>query len=122
MFFFFVLFFFFLFCVFFFFFFFVVVVDVVVVVVLFFFVFFVLFFFFFLFFSALSALLSPRLGKRELVYVLLVNLFVYFACVGSCPFSFPLGVRGWLRLMIVALRVLFINTHVKPGIFKSTAE
>ena len=33
-------------------------------------------------------------------YVLLVHLFVYFARVNFCRFS---GVRGWLRLLIVAL-------------------
>ena len=36
------------------------------------------------------ALWSPRLGKRELVYVLLVHLFVYFERVNFCPFSLPL--------------------------------
>ena len=58
------------------------------------------------FFSPL-ALKSPRLGKRELVYLLLVHLFVCFARVNFCPFSFPLGVSGWLRLQNVALPRLF---------------
>ena len=53
--------------------------------------------------SVLLALWSPRLGKRELVYMFLVHLFVYFACVNVCPFSLPLGGQGWLRLLIVAL-------------------
>ena len=35
--------------------------------------------------------------------MLFVYLFVYFARVGFCPFSLPLGVRDWLRLVIVAL-------------------
>ena len=48
------------------------------------------------------ALWSPRLGKRELVFVFLVHLFVYVARVDTCPFSLPLGVRGWLRLVTPA--------------------
>ena len=31
--------------------------------------------------------------KRELVYVLLAYVFVYFASVNFCPFCLPLGVR-----------------------------
>ena len=43
--------------------------------------------------------------------MLLVHfLFVYFALVNFCPFSLPLGVRGWLRLLIVVLPVLFLLT------------
>ena len=57
-----------------------------------------------LLFSVLLALWSPRLGSGELVYVLLVHLFVYFARVN---FSLPFGVSGWLRLMIVAPPGLF---------------
>ena len=45
---------------------------------------------------------SPRLGKKELVFVLLVHLFVCFARVCFCPFSLPLGVEVWLRFVIVA--------------------
>ena len=45
--------------------------------------------------------------EREVVYVLLVHLFVYFARVNFYPFSLPLGVRGWLRLVVVALPGLF---------------
>ena len=45
---------------------------------------------------------SLRLGKREQVFVLLVHLFVCFARVCFRPFSFPLGVEGWLRFVIVA--------------------
>ena len=46
--------------------------------------------------------LAPRLGKRAALYVLLVHLFVYFARVSFCPFSLPLGVRDWLRFVIMA--------------------
>ena len=35
--------------------------------------------------------------------MLLVYLFVCFACVDLCPFSLPLGVGGWLQLLTVAL-------------------
>ena len=61
----------------------------------------------FFFFQSCLALWSPRLGKRELIYVLFVHLFVYFACVDFCPFSLPLGVRDWLRFVIVALPGFF---------------
>ena len=37
-------------------------------------------------FSVFLALRSPRLDNREMVYVLLVHLFVYFARVNCCPF------------------------------------
>ena len=57
--------------------------------------------------SILLALCSHRLGKRELVCVRLVQLFLYFASINFCPFSPPLGVRGWLWLLTVALPGLF---------------
>ena len=41
--------------------------------------------------------------------MLLVHLFVYFTRVNLCPFSLPLGVGGWLWLVIMALPGLFIN-------------
>ena len=47
--------------------------------------------------------IAPRLGNRKLVYALLMHLFVRFACVDFCPSSLPLGVRIWLRLVILAL-------------------
>ena len=50
---------------------------------------------------------SSRFGKRNLVYVSLVHLFVCFVRVSFCPFSLPLGVGGWLRSVIVALPGLF---------------
>ena len=52
-----------------------------------------------------------RLGKKEsctvCFYMLLVHLFVYLYALLNVLFSLPLGVRGWLRLMIVALPGLF---------------
>ena len=57
------------------------------------------------FFPSCSAFWSPRFG-RGLVYVLLVRLFVCFARVDFCLFL-PLGVRDWLRLLIVALHGSF---------------
>ena len=63
--------------------------------------------FFIVFCQSYLAFCSPRLRKRELVYVLLVHLFVDLARVNFCPFSLPLGVRGWLLLVIVALPGLF---------------
>ena len=53
------------------------------------------------------AISSPPLEKTELVYVLFVHLFVYFARVNFCSFSLPLGIRVWLRFVIVALPGLF---------------
>ena len=47
--------------------------------------------------------LAPRLDKRELVYVLFVHVFVYFARVNFYSFSLPLGVRVWLWFVILAL-------------------
>ena len=52
-------------------------------------------------------LYTPRLGKRELVCVHLVHLFVCFVCVTFCHFSLPPGVGGWLQFVIVALPRLF---------------
>ena len=54
-----------------------------------------------------SCLWLPRLGKRELVYVLLVHLFVCLARVNIGLFSFPLGIRNWLWLVIVTFPRLF---------------
>ena len=58
-------------------------------------------------FQSYVALWSPRLRKKELAYVILVHLFVYFARFSFCPFSLPLCVRDWLRLAIVALTGIF---------------
>ena len=57
--------------------------------------------------SFLLALWSPGLGKRELVCVLLVHLFVCFVRVSFCHCSLPPGVGGWLWFVIVALPGLF---------------
>ena len=46
-------------------------------------------------------------GKRELVHVLFVHVFVYFARVNFCTFSLPLGVRECLRVVIVAHPCIF---------------
>ena len=59
-------------------------------------------------FSVLFSIVITSLGEeRELVYVVLVHLFVYFARFISVIFSLPLCVRDWLQLVIVALPVLF---------------
>ena len=47
--------------------------------------------------------------QREMVYVLLVHLFVYFARVDVCPSSLRHGVGGWLRLLIVAPRTFLLT-------------
>ena len=39
--------------------------------------------------------------------MLLVHLFVCFARVSVCPLSLPLGVVGWLRVVVVAFSGLF---------------
>ena len=44
--------------------------------------------------------------------MLLLHLFVCFARFSFCPFSLPLGVGGWLRLVIVVLPGLSINLFV----------
>ena len=38
-----------------------------------------------------------------------VHLFVYFVCVNFCLFALPLGVRDWLRFVIVALPDLSVS-------------
>ena len=45
--------------------------------------------------------------ESELIYVLLMHLFVYFARVHVCLLPLPLGARGWLRPLILALHGLF---------------
>ena len=62
------------------------------------------------FYSVLFGIvITPPLGKRELVYVLLVHLFVYVGRVDFCPFSQPLNVSVWQRFVIVALHGLFFD-------------
>ena len=59
-------------------------------------------------FSVLAPIVITSLGEeRELVYALLVHLFVYCAHVNFRPSSLLLGINHWLRLMIVALPGLF---------------
>ena len=48
---------------------------------------------FLVFFSVLFSIVITSFGERELVFVLLVHVFVYFARVNFCPFALPLGVR-----------------------------
>ena len=59
-------------------------------------------------FQSCLALWSLRSRRRELVYVLYVHLFVYFARVNFCP----LGARDWLRFVIAALPGLFYFINV----------
>ena len=48
-----------------------------------------------MFFSVLFSIAITSLGEeRELFFVLLLLLYVYFARVKFCPFSLPLGVGG----------------------------
>ena len=44
------------------------------------------------FFSPFSIVITSLGEGRELVYVLLVHLFIYFACADFFLFSLPLGV------------------------------
>ena len=60
------------------------------------------FFFFLFFFSVFWALRLPRVGKRELILVLLVRLFD-LRLFNFCLFTRPLGVWEGLRFVIVAL-------------------
>ena len=52
-------------------------------------------------FLVLFSIVTTSLGEERVVYVLLVHLLAYF--------SLPLGVRCWLRLVIVALPGLSVN-------------
>ena len=51
------------------------------------------FVFMLLLFAVLFSIVTPRFGKTELVYMLLVHLFVYLACVKS---SYPTFVSSYL--------------------------
>ena len=59
------------------------------------------------FFNLFSIVITSFGEVRDLVYVLLVHLFVYFTRVEFYPFSLPHGVKGWLLLVIEALLGLF---------------
>ena len=68
--------------------------------------------------TSFLALWLPRLGKKELVCVILAHFFVCFWRVSFCHFSLPLGVGGWLRFVIVArpgLLYYFCITQLKHG-------
>ena len=59
-------------------------------------------------FSVLFSIVITSLWEdRELVYVFFVHVFVCFARIHFCTFSLLLGVRNWLRLVIVAPPGLF---------------
>ena len=53
------------------------------------------------YFQSCLALWSPRLGKRELIYMLLVHLYFYLACVVFSSYE-PLG--SWVSLYYGLLR------------------
>ena len=55
-----------------------------------------------LYFSPFSVVITS-IGDKELVYVVLVHVFVYFARINVCHFSLPLGIRVWMRLVIMTL-------------------
>ena len=56
----------------------------------------------FLFVLFRSLICLAELGKRELVYMLLVHLYLYLAYVTFLSFSLPRGVGGGLWIVIVA--------------------
>ena len=59
-----------------------------------------------LFVSSPFSIVIASLGEERAV-LCASRAFVYFARVNFYNFSLPLGVRGWLRLVIVALPGLF---------------
>ena len=65
------------------------------------------------FFSPFSIAITS-LGK-ERSGLCAFRAFVCFVRVGLCLFPFPLGVRDWLRLMIVAFSVLFFSPFLQFG-------
>ena len=71
------------------------------------------------FVSAFLALWSPRLGKREHVYLCASRAFVsffFFAHVNFCRFSLPLDVRDWLWFVIVTLLWTFLLTFFQCNV------
>ena len=64
-----------------------------------------LFFFFSFFFSPLSVVINSL--REERAGLCASRVFVCLFCTRVCPFSLPLCVGGWLRLVIVALTGLF---------------
>ena len=66
------------------------------------------FFFVFFFFICLFSIVIISLGEERAGLCASGAVFcMLFARVRFCPFSHPLGVRGWLWLVIVALPRLF---------------
>ena len=59
------------------------------------------------FYSPLSNAITSRGEDKTGLRVIFVHLFV-----GLCLFPLPLGVRDWLRLLIVALPGIFLFTHL----------
>ena len=91
----------------------------------------VFFFFFFFFFKYCLALWSPRLGKREAVYMFLVNLYVHLACDTWLSFSLHFGVGGWLWLVkngtgltfqLTFLKVLLLSVPIPKQTCKENVE
>ena len=63
------------------------------------------FFFVLILFSHFSIVIISLEEERAGLYASCASF--YFTRVNHCPFYLPLGVRGWLRLVIVALPGLF---------------
>ena len=53
-----------------------------------------------------SGIVITSLGEKR-AGLCASHAFVYFTCIDFCSSSLPLGVRDWLRLVIVALPGLF---------------
>ena len=64
--------------------------------------------------KSLKHILSPRFGKRELVCVLLVHLFVCFVRVSFCHFSLPLP-RGLAAVCNCGTPRTFLLTFLKDS-------
>ena len=71
------------------------------------------FFFVLIFFSPFSIVITSLGGERAGLCASCAS--IYFTRVNHCPFSLPLSVRDWLRLVIVEFPGLFCYTiHVSP--------
>ena len=57
-------------------------------------------------FAVLLSIVIPSLGE-ERAGQCAFRAFAYFARVNFSPFSLPLGVKNWLRFVIVTLSGLF---------------
>ena len=69
------------------------------------FMFSLVFYFVHIFFSPFSIVITSLGEERAGLCASCAS--VYFTRVNHCPFYLPLGIRGWLRPVIVALSVLF---------------